>query len=94
MSKYLYPQELKKLKACTRCHLVKTNTQFLKEGCENCKRGKSDISETITGKFKGIIAITDPKRSWAAKYLGKSKIIFLIIFYRLLFTWFLCFGNL
>ena len=77
MSKYLFPSELKKLKACTQCHLVKTSSQFQKEGCENCKISRNTIEEKITPKFKGIIAITDPKKSWAARYLNKSKIIFL-----------------
>ena len=76
MSKYLYPQELKKLKACTQCHLIKTDAQFRKEGCENCKISKNAIEEKITGKFKGMIAITDPKKSWAAKYLDKGKYFF------------------
>ena len=67
MSKHLYPSELKKLKACTECHLVKTYNQFQKEGCENCRISKDAIDERITSKFKGIIAITDPKRSWAAR---------------------------
>ena len=73
MSKYLYPQELKKLKACTQCYLIKTNAQFQKEGCENCRYDKKQIDYKITSKFKGIIAITDPKKSWAAKYLGKNN---------------------
>ena len=72
-SSYIYPTELKKLKACTDCHLVKTINQFQKEGCDNCHFRKSELAEKLTSKFKGIIAITDPKRSWAAKYLGKSK---------------------
>ena len=73
MSKYLYPDELKRLKACISCHLVKTDSQFVKQGCDNCKQGKNGIQDRITNKFKGIIAITDPKKSWAAKYLGQSK---------------------
>ena len=73
MSNYLYPTDLKKLKACMDCHLIKTLQQFMKEGCENCGTKRNEISEKITSKFKGIIAITDPKKSWAAKYLDKSK---------------------
>ena len=94
MSKYLYPSELKKLKACIQCHLIKTNAQFQKEGCENCKISKNAIEEKITGKFKGMIAITDPKKSWATKYLDKGKYFFYLILFSLLFTWILCFGSL
>ena len=81
MSNYTFPTELKKLKACTQCHLVKTYSQFKSEGCDNCHFRKNEIEEKLTSKFKGIIAITDPKRSWCAKYLGKSKkkIILLIL---------------
>ena len=73
MSKYTYPDGLKKLKACMDCHLVKTFSQFKSENCDNCHHRKNEIEEKLTSKFKGIIAITDPKRSWCAKYLGKSK---------------------
>ena len=73
MSNYTYPTDLKKLKACMDCHLVKTISQFKKESCDNCNFRKNEIEEKLTSKFKGIIAITDPKKSWCAKYLGKSK---------------------
>ena len=73
MSKYTYPKELKKLKACVDCHLVKTLPQFQKEGCDNCKFKGNILNEKLTSKFKGLIAITDPKKSWSAKYLGKRK---------------------
>ena len=62
MSNYTYPKELKKLKACVDCHLVKTMAQFQKEGCDNCRYQKTEVSEKTTSKFKGIIAITDPKK--------------------------------
>ena len=78
--KYTYPQELKKLKACTNCHLIKTDAQFKKEGCDNCHLSKTVQDDKLTGKFKGMIAITDPKKSWAARYLDQSKIIFLILY--------------
>ena len=70
---YLYPNGLKKLKACVDCHLIKTANQFQKEGCDNCGTRKNEISEKITSKFKGIIAITDPQKSWCAKYLDKTN---------------------
>ena len=75
MSKYTYPTELKKLKVCLQCNLMKTNNQFHKEGCNNCRIAKEAIIDNITGKFKGMIAITDPRRSWCAKYLDKSDCV-------------------
>ena len=73
--KYTYPQELKKLKACTQCHLIKTYSQFHKEGCENCHIAKNALDDKLTGKFKGMIAITDTKNSWASRYLDKTDLI-------------------
>ena len=75
MSKYTYPTELKKLKVCVTCNLMKTNTQFLKEGCNNCKISKEAMADNITSKFKGMIAITDPRKSWCAKYLDKNTFV-------------------
>ena len=71
---YSYPTQLKKLRACIRCHLVKTEEQFKKEGCDNCRDTlNNEILEKITPHFKGIIAITNPKNSWCAKWMDKGK---------------------
>ena len=78
MSKYTYPTELKKLKVCLQCNLMKTNNQFHKEGCNNCRIAKEAMIDNITGKFKGMIAITDPRRSWCAKYLDKSDFYYML----------------
>ena len=73
---YSYPSSLKKLRACTECRLVKTEEQviyyfikFEKDGCDNCEDQKN-----YTTNFKGIIAIMNPRGSWAAKWLHHSKI--------------------
>ena len=73
MSKYTFPKELKKLKACMDCHLIKTIQQFQSEGCDNCRWAGREANDKLTAKFKGMIAITDPKNSWSAKYLKKSS---------------------
>ena len=69
---YSYPTSLKKLRACLKCHLVKTEEQFNKEGCDNCGTSPNEAMDNITPHFKGIIAITNPQYSWAAKWLNKS----------------------
>lgn len=83
MSEYSYPNTLKKLRACLTCHLIKTEDQvsiiilfqFYKEGCENCEESwnRNEASHKITQNFKGMIAITNPKNSWCARWLKKSE---------------------
>ena len=70
---YSYPRSLKKLRACFSCHLIKTEEQFIEEGCENCggKWNKTEAIQRITSNFKGMIAITNPKFSWCGKWLHK-----------------------
>ena len=77
---YSYPSSLKQLRAYTQCRLIKTENQFKKEGCENCGINPKEILQYITPHFKGMIAITYPEESWCAKWLGKSKYIFFIVF--------------
>lgn len=73
---YSAPSSLKKLRACLSCHLIKTEEQFLKEGCENCKNFFN--KNEITQHFKGMIAITNPRYSWCAKWL-KKRIIYIYL---------------
>lgn len=58
----------KKLKACQECGILQTDDEFKAYGCPNCKKNFS-----TTPNFKGIIAITNPKGSYAARVLGKTK---------------------
>ena len=66
-SSYVQPKDFRRLRACIRCKLLKTESQWLVERyCENC----GDVNEeNITSNFKGFISFTDPKNSWAAKWL-------------------------
>ncbi len=45
------------------------------KGCENCHEdwNRQEAYHNITSNFKGIISITNPKYSWAARWLHKSK---------------------
>ena len=76
---YSYPSSLKQLRACTQCRLIKTENQFKKEGCENCGINPKEILQYITPHFKGMIAVMDPKYSWAARWLNLSKKLFYFI---------------
>ncbi|MCQ2821046.1 MAG: hypothetical protein MJ252_27625 [archaeon] len=68
-----------KLRACTGCRLIKSEEQFLKEGCNNCGYTPEEMKEYMTADFMGIMAITNPKKSWCAKYLKLGKILLIII---------------
>lgn len=61
------------LRACLRCSLVKTYDQFSKEGCENCpdlkmKGDKKRVEECTSQSFEGFIALTNPQKSWVARW--------------------------
>ncbi len=70
---YSYPTNMKKLRACTGCKILKTESQWKDNEfeCDNCGR----ISEeSLTANHKGFVAFTDPKISWAAKWLSRNDI--------------------
>ena len=76
--KFIAPSSNKNLRACLRCSLVKTEQQFLANGCENCpglqlQGSKSRIEEKTTILFSGVISIMYPDYSWVAKWMGLSK---------------------
>jgi transcription elongation factor SPT4 len=67
------PDELKGLKACLSCSLVKTYTQFLDQGCDNCEylKMKDDtrkVKSCTTSYFEGLIGLVEPQNSWVAKW--------------------------
>ncbi|GBG30937.1 Transcription elongation factor SPT4 [Hondaea fermentalgiana] len=66
------PDEMKGLRACIICLLVKTYTQFYNDGCPNCNFmdwGEREIVEGATTKnFEGLVAMMQPKDSWVAKW--------------------------
>ena len=75
------PTNLKHLRACLRCGLIKSFEQFKQEGCENCDnvlhfRGQVEvISACTTDDFQGMTAVINPDRSWVARWqhISESK---------------------
>ena len=68
------PTELKGLRACMRCGIIKTLNQFLENGCDNCPFLNMEgdfqrLNQCTTAFFEGQVAVMDPGESWTAKWL-------------------------
>lgn len=68
------PTNLKAIRACKRCGILKTQGQFYEEGCENCPfldmaDNMERVNSCTTAFFEGQAAIMDPRDSWAAKWI-------------------------
>ncbi|XP_072044387.1 transcription elongation factor SPT4-A-like [Amphiura filiformis] len=70
----IVPQELRHLRACLLCSLIKTLDQFEADGCENCDRflqmkGNRDmVYDCTSSSFDGIISLMNPEDSWVGKW--------------------------
>ena len=67
------PHEMKRLRACKRCALIKTVDQFYEDGCENCsflrlENNLNRVMECTSAYFEGMIALVNPQGSWVAKW--------------------------
>jgi transcription elongation factor SPT4 len=68
------PNNLKTIRACKRCGLLKTLEQFYEYGCENCSFLRMEdnmerVNACTTAFFEGQAAVLDPRDSWAAKWI-------------------------
>ncbi|TTG47521.1 Transcription elongation factor SPT4 [Bagarius yarrelli] len=81
MSLETVPKDLRHLRACLLCSLVKTIDQFEYDGCDNCesylqmKGNREMVYECTSSSFDGIIAMMSPEDSWVAKWqrIGNFK---------------------
>ena len=67
------PDKLTHLRACLHCHIIKSESQWTKEGCDNCahlgiKNDYERMLRCTSNKFEGIIALMSPNSSWVAKW--------------------------
>ncbi|OQV23581.1 putative Transcription elongation factor SPT4 [Hypsibius exemplaris] len=78
MSKAI-PNDLRNLRACLLCSLVKSYDQFLEDGCDNCDevlpmRGQREaVLDYTSANFDGFIAMMSPPQSWVAKWQRIDK---------------------
>ena len=68
------PTNLKTIRACKRCGLLKTQEQFHDEGCENCPflemaESIDRVNRCTTPFYEGLTAVTDPRESWCARWI-------------------------
>ncbi|KAK7087659.1 transcription elongation factor SPT4-like [Littorina saxatilis] len=74
MSLQTVPKDLRNLRACLLCSLVKTIEQYEFDGCDNCEdylhmKGNRDVVYDCTSaNFDGMIAMISPEDSWVAKW--------------------------
>ncbi|XP_022668008.1 transcription elongation factor SPT4-A-like [Varroa jacobsoni] len=68
------PKDLRHLRACMLCSLVKSVDQFEDTGCENCDRylrmrgNREQVHHCTSTQFDGLIALLHPEDSWVAKW--------------------------
>ncbi|KAF2024587.1 Spt4-domain-containing protein [Setomelanomma holmii] len=62
------------MRACMVCSIVRTQQQFLTQGCPNCEdiielaNNPDQINDCTSQVFEGLISVSDTSRSWVARY--------------------------
>lgn len=67
------PKSTRNLRACMVCSVVLPSSSFYNAGCPNCDfldlaRSNDSVQECTSAVFEGMIALSDPKTSWVAKW--------------------------
>ncbi|OQR76460.1 transcription elongation factor SPT4-like [Tropilaelaps mercedesae] len=68
------PKDLRNLRACMLCSLVKSVDQFEDSGCQNCesllqmKSNREQVLSCTSTNFSGFIVLMHPEDSWVAKW--------------------------
>ena len=59
--KAIMPSNMKNLRACKICSLVKSPKEFVEKGCDNCdiRFNQNSMKKGTTQKFGGLICISD-----------------------------------
>lgn len=81
MSLETVPKDLRNLRACLLCSLVKTFEQFEFDGCDNCeeylhlKNNRDGVYDCTSSNFDGVVALMSPDDSWVAKWQRISRFV-------------------
>ncbi|CAF1078945.1 unnamed protein product [Adineta ricciae] len=68
------PRDLRNLRACLVCSLIKSVTMFEDDGCDNCedfmpmKGNRERVYDCTSSNFEGMIALMQQEESWVAKW--------------------------
>lgn len=70
---FIPTNQQRNMRACMVCSIIKTQQQFLNQGCPNCAflelRGNADaIADCTSQVFEGLIAIGSTTKSWVARW--------------------------
>jgi transcription elongation factor SPT4 len=71
---YIPPNQQRNMRACMVCSVVRTQQQFLTQGCPNCEEilelagNPEQINDCTSQVFEGLITVADTSRSWVARY--------------------------
>jgi transcription elongation factor SPT4 len=71
---YIPPNQQRNMRACMVCSVVRTQQQFMTQGCPNCEDiielagNPEQINDCTSQVFEGLITVADTTRSWVARY--------------------------
>lgn len=73
-SNFVPGNQMRYLRACMVCSIVRTQSRFLRDGCPNCEafldltNHPDSVQECTSQVFEGLITLADPAQSWVAKW--------------------------
>ncbi|XP_054710559.1 transcription elongation factor SPT4-like [Uloborus diversus] len=79
MSLESVPKDLRNLRACLLCSMIKSTDQFEFDGCDNCeeylnlKNNRDLVYDCTSSNFDGMIALMGGEDSWVAKWQRISR---------------------
>lgn len=68
------PKDLRNLRACLVCSLIKTFDQFEFDGCDNCdeflrmRSNRENVYACTSSNFDGMISVMSTQDSWVCKW--------------------------